>query len=313
MILQRNVHGLISELRRMHYRSPPLAIGGIHHFRTLLHQLHRRRHMVVFPGHHQKRVAVLIHIPRICALFQKNFRQRPGVAGAVLGGQKLFQRRKPGIILPVDIAGKQTGDLPSLLHTVLQAFKINCQQIILKPGICQKMICIHAPLVQLGIAGPMLQQKPDHGQIPPHTGQKKWRQTMPLAVGQINLIPLYPSVTEYFLHRPIEIVPYQQMEQRKPRPACCRKQRFLPAFRQAFFRLLYGFFLKHVILVGGIFMIALPPGNKPGPVKFFAGFHQQLCQLLYVHDSPPQFFHLCGCNPMVCLHAIYGNAGGPLD
>jgi len=26
-----------------------------------------------------------------------------------------------------------------------------------------------------------------------------------------------------------------------------------------------------------------------------------------------EFFHLCGCNPMDCLHAIYGDAGGPLD
>ena len=25
------------------------------------------------------------------------------------------------------------------------------------------------------------------------------------------------------------------------------------------------------------------------------------------------FFHLCGCNPMACLHAIYGKADGVLD
>ena len=26
-----------------------------------------------------------------------------------------------------------------------------------------------------------------------------------------------------------------------------------------------------------------------------------------------KFFYLCGCNPMTCLHAIYGNADGALD
>lgn len=27
----------------------------------------------------------------------------------------------------------------------------------------------------------------------------------------------------------------------------------------------------------------------------------------------PNNFRLCGCNPMTCLHSIYGNAGGALD
>ena len=31
------------------------------------------------------------------------------------------------------------------------------------------------------------------------------------------------------------------------------------------------------------------------------------------HGWQTKFFHLCGGNPMACLHASYCNADGPLD
>ena len=40
---------------------------------------------------------------------------------------------------------------------------------------------------------------------------------------------------------------------------------------------------------------------------------KQIIQTGELHHDDEKCFHLCGCNPMTCLHAIYGNAGGTLD
>ena len=170
VLFQCKIHGLIVKFNRMLNGRQTSFIGHIYHFRTPLHQLQSSRIMTISPCHHQKRIAVFIHIVCFSALIQKYFRQRPGIFGAIVRRQQLFQRRKPVNILSIDVTGQQTGNLPPLFHASFQTRAVKCKHPIRKSGIRQKMICIHIPVVTLGVTGAMLQQKPDHTQITPGTG-----------------------------------------------------------------------------------------------------------------------------------------------
>ena len=281
VVREGDVHAHVLKIDGMLHRCTAIPVRPVQQLGASLYQPQSRRLMPVLHGHHQKRIALLVHIVGGSALFHIDIRQGPCNVGTVFHGQQAHQGRHPVPVLFIDVAGQHTCNLPPLHPAPFQ--RAGSERQLFDPGIRQEMVSVHAPAVTGRPVRPIVQQEPDHGRIPAGTGQQKRSQAVAHGVPHVHLLTAHFPAAEQFLHRVVEIVPDQQMEQGKPLAAHRRKQFLLPAACHTVPHILQGLPGEDVIPVDSLLVVPLPPGIALRLGVLLAGFHQHIRQSAYVH------------------------------